>query len=159
SSEDIVDPLNPDSYIVRAGELITEDQARLIEDRNIDRVKVMSPLTHLQGNGISAVAYGIDPATGKIVERGAAVGIIAAQSVGEPGTQLTMRTFHIGGIASQIFRNPEIRVRHKGRVQFRGLRIVQTADGVNIALNKTGEVLLYDEEDRLVEEYKIVAGS
>ncbi len=159
ASEDVIDPLNPDELLIRAGDLITEDQARMVEDRNIDRVKVMSPLTHLESNGISALAYGIDPATGEIVERGAAVGIIAAQSIGEPGTQLTMRTFHIGGIASQVFKNPEIRVRKTGKVKFRGLRIVQTSDGANIALNKTGEVALFDEDDRLIEEYKIVAGS
>ena len=75
-----------------------------------------------------------------MVERGASVGIIAAQSIGEPGTQLTMRTFHIGGIASGVFKNPEIKVRTGGTVQYKNLRIVQTIDGASIVLNKTGSV-------------------
>jgi len=94
-----------------------------------------------------------------LVEVGSAVGIIAAQSIGEPGTQLTMRTFHVGGVASQIFKNPEIRVRNAGYIKYKGLRLVSTADGMNIVLNKTGNVILYDDEDRELENYHIVAGA
>jgi DNA-directed RNA polymerase subunit beta' len=94
-----------------------------------------------------------------MVERGASVGIIAAQSIGEPGTQLTMRTFHIGGIASGVLKNPEIKVRTGGTVQYKSLRIVQTADGASIVLNKTGSVLILDKNGREVENYKIVVGS
>jgi len=119
----------------------------------------MSPLTHMRGNSVPGKAYGIDPATGSTVKRGSAVGIIAAQSIGEPGTQLTMRTFHIGGIATGGLKNPEIRIRQGGRVKYKGLRMVQTADGASIVLNKTGEVQILDEDDRPVEDYKIVAGS
>ncbi len=159
SSDDVRNPLNPDEILVGNGELITEAIARKIVDSGIERVKVMSPLTHLKKNGIPAKAYGIDPSTTKPVETGAAIGIIAAQSIGEPGTQLTMRTFHIGGIASQIFKNPEIRIRHEGIVRYNGLRLVQTADGHNIVLNKTGKIVIVDDEDKELEEYNMVAGA
>lgn len=157
--DDIYNPLDPDQLLVGSGEVITAEVAKKIVDFNIERVKVMSALTNQKKNGIPAKAYGIDPATGEMAKAGSAVGIIAAQSIGEPGTQLTMRTFHIGGIASQIFKTPEIRVRHKGRVKHKSLRLVQTADQANIVINKTGVVLILDEEDRELESYNIVAGS
>jgi DNA-directed RNA polymerase subunit beta' len=122
-------------------------------------VKVLSSLTTRKKVGITALEYGINPATSDVVERGSAVGIIAAQSIGEPGTQLTMRTFHIGGIASGVLKNPEIKMRVGGRVKYSGLRIVQTADGLNIVLNKTGSVQVLDDDDREIEVYKIVVGS
>jgi DNA-directed RNA polymerase subunit beta' len=90
---------------------------------------------------------------------GDSVGIIAAQSIGEPGTQLTMRTFHIGGVASGGFKTPEIRVRSAGKIQYRGLRLVSTADGGNIVLNKTGTIQLIDDEGKELETYNIVVGS
>lgn len=157
--DDIYNPLDPDELFVGSGEVITSEIAKKIEDFGIERIKVMSALTNQKKNGIPAKAYGIDPATGEMAKAGSAVGIIAAQSIGEPGTQLTMRTFHIGGIASQIFKTPEIRVRHKGRVKHKSLRLVQTADQANIVINKTGVVLILDEEDRELESYNIVAGS
>jgi len=156
---DVKNPLDPDTVIVRNGELITEEQAAKIEELGVDRVKILSPLTSRKKTGITALEYGINPATSKLVERGAAVGIVAAQSIGEPGTQLTMRTFHIGGIASGVLKNPEIRVRQGGKIRYQGLRIVQTAEGANIVLNKTGSVQLVDEDDRELENYKIVVGS
>ncbi|OIO60804.1 MAG: DNA-directed RNA polymerase subunit beta' [Verrucomicrobia bacterium CG1_02_43_26] len=160
ASDDIHNPLNPDEILVGNGELITEEVAQKIEDLGIERVKVMSPLTHYKrGGGIPAKAYGVDPSTGDLVSVGTAVGIIAAQSIGEPGTQLTMRTFHIGGIASQVFKTPEIRVRNSGRIKYKGLRLVQTADGASIAINKTGSVVILDDEDRELETYNVVAGS
>ena len=159
SSNDIKNPLNPDEIIVGNGELISEEAAQKIEDLGIERVKVLSPLTTRKKVGITALEYGINPATNSIVERGSAVGIIAAQSIGEPGTQLTMRTFHIGGIASGVLKNPEIKVRSGGKVKYHGLRIVQTADGANIVLNKTGSVQILDADDREIEVYKIVVGS
>src|SRR5690606_38202914 len=92
-------------------------------------------------------------------EGGTSVGIIAAQSIGEPGTQLTMRTFHVGGIASQVFKTPEIRVRNTGPVRYKGLRLVSTAEGSSIVLNKTGTIQILDEDDRELEVYNIVVGS
>ena len=125
SSNDIKNPLNPDEYLVKNGELITEAMAKKIEDVGVERVKVLSALSTRKKTGITALEYGINPATSAMVERGSSVGIIAAQSIGEPGTQLTMRTFHIGGIASGVLKNPEIKVRVGGKVVYKGLRIVQ----------------------------------
>ena len=119
----------------------------------------MSPLTSTSQYGIDAKSYGINPATNKLAKIGDSVGIIAAQSIGEPGTQLTMRTFHIGGVASGGFKQPEIRVRSAGIVRYRGLRLVQTADGASIVLNKTGTIQIVDEEDKELETYNIVIGS
>ncbi len=159
SSNDIKNPLNPDEFIVKNGELISEEAGAKIEEMGIERVKVLSALTTRKKVGITALEYGINPATSGMVERGSAVGIIAAQSIGEPGTQLTMRTFHIGGIASGVLKNPEIKIRVGGKVKYRGLRIVQTADGANIVLNKTGSVQILNNDDVEIETYKIVVGS
>lgn len=159
AADDVRHPLEPSQCLVKAGELITEVIAKEIEHLGIERVKVLSPLTHTFKDGVPAKAYGIDPSTNAIVDAGTAVGIIAAQSIGEPGTQLTMRTFHVGGIASQVFKTPEIRSRNEGYVRYKGLRLVQTADGASIVLNKTGVVFIYDDEDRELENYHIVAGS
>ena len=159
ASDDIRNPLEPDEFFVKAGGLISEETARRIEDSGIERVKVMSPLTHIRRSSLPGRAYGINPGTSEMVEVGAAVGIIAAQSIGEPGTQLTMRTFHLGGIASQVFKNPEIRVRNSGRVRYRGLRLVSAEEGSSIVLNKTGSINIVDDEERELENYKIVAGA
>ena len=109
----------------------------------------MSPLTSSAKQGIDSKSYGINPATNKIAKIGDSVGIIAAQSIGEPGTQLTMRTFHIGGGASGGFKTPEIRVKSAGTVKYRALRLVQASEGGNIVLNKTGSIQILDEEANL----------
>jgi len=159
SSDDVYNPLKPTELIVGSGELITEEIATIIDDVGIERVKVMSPLTSNSAIGIDSKSYGINPATNKMAKVGDSVGIIAAQSIGEPGTQLTMRTFHIGGVASGGFKTPEIRVRSAGTIKYRGLRLVSTADGGNIVLNKTGTIQLLDDEGRELETYNIVVGS
>ena len=159
SSDDVMNPLSPTEVIVGSGELITEEMAAKIDDVGIERVKVMSPLTSSTKGGIDAKSYGINPATNKVAKIGDSVGIIAAQSIGEPGTQLTMRTFHIGGVASGGFKTPEIRVRAAGKVKYKALRLVQTADGGNIVLNKTGTIIIIDDEDKELETYNIVVGS
>jgi DNA-directed RNA polymerase subunit beta' len=159
SSDNLKNPLKPSEVIVGAGELITEEVAAKIEDVGIERVKIMSPLTSSSKHGIDAKSYGINPATNRIAKIGDSVGIIAAQSIGEPGTQLTMRTFHIGGVASGGFKTPEIRVRSPGLVKYRGLRLVQASEGGNIVLNKTGSIQILDEEGKELESYNIVVGS
>jgi DNA-directed RNA polymerase subunit beta' len=159
SSDDVMNPLSPTEIIVGSGELITEEIAAKVDDVGIERVKVMSPLTSSTKGGIDAKSYGINPATNKVAKIGDSVGIIAAQSIGEPGTQLTMRTFHIGGVASGGFKTPEIRVRAAGKVRYKSLRLVQTADGGNIVLNKTGSILILDDEEKELETYNIVVGS
>jgi len=159
SSDDIYNPLNPSELLVGAGELITEEMGAKIDDSGLERVKIMSPLTSNSQYGIDAKSYGINPATNKVAKIGDSVGIIAAQSIGEPGTQLTMRTFHIGGVASGGFKTPEIRVRSSGVVKYKGLRLVPTADGASIVLNKTGTIQIVDSEDKELESYNIVVGS
>lgn len=159
SCDDVPNPINPSEIIVASGELITEEIAAKIDDVGIERVKVLSPLTSNSPYGIDAKSYGINPATSKVAKAGDSVGIIAAQSIGEPGTQLTMRTFHIGGVASGGFKTPEIRVRAGGIVKYRGLRLVETEEGASIVLNKTGSIQIVDAEDREIETYNIVVGS
>jgi DNA-directed RNA polymerase subunit beta' len=159
SSDVVKNPLKPTEVIVGSGELITEEIAAKIDDVGIERVKIMSPLTSSSKQGIDAKSYGINPATNRIAKIGDSVGIIAAQSIGEPGTQLTMRTFHIGGVASGGFKTPEIRVRAAGVVRYRGLRLVQASEGGNIVLNKTGSIQIVDDEARELESYNIVVGS
>lgn len=159
SCENIVNPIKPEEVLVKRGEMISEEQAKRIESLGIERVKVLSPLTHMHKNNIPAKAYGLDPSTHLLVEEGTSVGIIAAQSIGEPGTQLTMRTFHVGGVASQVLKSPEIRVKHSGRIKYEGLRIVKTADQATIVLNKTGTVSVVDEDGRDLEVAHIYAGS
>ncbi len=159
SSEDVYNPTNPDEILVGNGELITEVLARKIEDLGVERVKVMSPLTHIRRDSLTARAYGLDPSTNRIVESGTAVGIIAAQSIGEPGTQLTMRTFHIGGIASQISKSSEIKVRNHGLVKYKGLRLVKTGEGINVVVNKTGAIIILGDNERELENYKMPSGA
>ncbi|MDR1665785.1 MAG: DNA-directed RNA polymerase subunit beta' [Puniceicoccales bacterium] len=159
SCDEIRNPLRPEEILIRKGEIIEDEMAVRIEELGIERVKVLSPLTHSTKAGIPQKAYGLDPATREMVAIGTSVGIIAAQSIGEPGTQLTMCTFHIGGVASQVFKSPEIRVRRSGRVRYKGLRLVKTEDGANIVLNKTGSVEILDEDNREVETFHIFAGS
>ena len=158
SSDDVPNPSNPAELLLRSGELITEEAAKKVVHFGVERVKVMSPLTHLKRNSIPAKAYGIDPSTQKLVERGTAVGIMAAQSIGEPGTQLTMRTFHIGGVA-QSTKAPEIRARNSGFVRYVDLRTVEVEGGFNVVLNKTGKVDIIDADGKVMEDYPMVAGA
>jgi len=155
-SDDVVNPLNPSEVIVAEGELITEDIAKAIEKSGIDRVKVLSPLTHMHVNAIPPKSYGLDPSTGRIVERGTAVGIIAAQSIGEPGTQLTMRTFHIGGVAQ--LKTPEIKTEINGHIEFVDLNTVPLHDAL-VAVNGTGLIRIVGEANLPAKEYRILAGT
>jgi len=159
SSDDVYNPIDPSQLLVGSGELITEEIATKVDEVGIERLKVMSPLTSITQHGIDAKSYGINPATSKVAKIGDSVGIIAAQSIGEPGTQLTMRTFHIGGVASGGFKTPEIRVRASGIVKYKGLRLVETADGAAIVLNKTGTIQIVDADEKELETYNIVVGS
>jgi DNA-directed RNA polymerase subunit beta' len=159
SSEDIFNPSDVDELVVRNGVLITDEMGHRIEELGIERVKIMSPLTHTRRSSLPGQAYGINPATNSLVNIGTAVGIIAAQSIGEPGTQLTMRTFHIGGIASQISKSNIIQVRNAGTVKYRSLRMVQVNEGVNVVINKTGGIIITDDNGRELENYNIPAGA
>ena len=118
SSQDVHDPSNPTEIVISGGSLITEDIADNLDAMGITRLRVMSPLSSRIKNGLTALEYGIDPSTNSLVKQGSSVGIIAAQSIGEPGTQLTMRTFHIGGIASAGREDPVINIRKAGKLSF-----------------------------------------
>ncbi len=156
---DIYNPTSPDELIIGNGELVTEEIADKLESVGVEKAKIMSPLTSRSKNGITRMEYGIDPSTNAPVKIGSAVGIVAAQSIGEPGTQLTMRTFHIGGVASQNLKNPEIKIRHDGIVKFRGLRLVEASEGINIVLNKNGVITIVDTEGKELESHNIFTGS
>jgi DNA-directed RNA polymerase subunit beta' len=160
ASEDILNPVNPDEKLVAAGVEIDEDVAQAIEDTGLEKIKVRSVLTCETRNGVCAHCYGRNLATGKPARHGEAVGIIAAQSIGEPGTQLTMRTFHIGGTASAIYKQPEIKAKESGVVKYEGLRIVDLKDGSHVVLNKNGKVSIHDpKNDKELESYDIPIGA
>ena len=158
--DDILNPTDPDEKLVEAGKEIFEDAAQKIEDAGLDRVKVRSVLTCEIRNGVCASCYGRNLATSQPAQHGEAVGIIAAQSIGEPGTQLTMRTFHIGGTASAVFKEPEIKAKEGGVLKYEGLRVVDLKDGSHIVLNKNGRVSIHDPKtDKELEDYDIPIGA
>ena len=159
SCEDIVDPADVKNVIVKGGEEINEERARAVESVGIERARIRSVLTCESKVGLCRMCYGRNLATGQLVKEGEAVGIIAAQSIGEPGTQLTMRTFHIGGTASQIFKQPQIKARFSGKLVYQDIRKVELEDGNSIVLNKNGSIAIVDDSGRELESYSVVIGS
>jgi len=160
SCDDVIDPVQPKVKLVKAGGDIDEEKGRKIESVGVERVKLRSVLTCESKEGVCIKCYGRNLATGQHVKLGEAVGIIAAQSIGEPGTQLTMRTFHIGGTASQVFKQPQIKAKHDGKVRYNDIRSVGLEDGSSIVLNKNGSISILSEEDgRELESHSIVIGA
>src|SRR5450631_903054 len=159
SCESIVDPVDKKKKVVKANQLIDETIANNLQRIGVEQLKIRSVLTCECGRGVCAMCYGRNLATGQFVKLGEAVGIIAAQSIGEPGTQLTMRTFHIGGTASQTFKQPIIKAKNDGAIQFNDLRTVQALDGSWIVLNKNGSISVHNAEGRELERYNVVVGS
>ena len=159
SCDDMVNPTNPKEFLIRANEEIDEDKAKRLEATAIDRMRIRSVLTCESKHGICIHCYGRSLATGALVKLGEATGIVAAQSIGEPGTQLTMRTFHIGGTAAQVFKIPQVKSKHDGTIKFNELRVVQLEDGNNIVLNKNGTISIHDETGRELENHTIVIGA
>jgi DNA-directed RNA polymerase subunit beta' len=159
SCDDIKNPQNPKEMLVKANEEIDELKAKAIDSSGVEKVKIRSVLTCESKHGICMYCYGRNLATGNLVKLGEATGIIAAQSIGEPGTQLTMRTFHIGGTASAVFKQPQIKAKFEGTIRYNELRIVQLEDGNNIVLNKNGSVSILAEDGRELENHTIVIGS
>ncbi len=158
SRTNIVNPIT-DEVIVNEHELITIDIARKIEDLGLERIQVRSPMTCESSLGLCQLCYGMDLSSGALVEEGLAVGIIAAQSIGEPGTQLTMRTFHIGGTARRDLEDSELRARRAGRVRFTRLRSVVNQDGATIVLGRNGEIAIVDAKGRELEKQTIPSGA
>ncbi|KPK72740.1 hypothetical protein AMJ87_03755, partial [candidate division WOR_3 bacterium SM23_60] len=144
---DIIDPVT-DETVVKGGEEILDEQARTIETSGIERVKVRSILTCEAPVGLCANCYGRNLATGRMVEIGEAVGIIAAQSIGEPGTQLTLRTFHGGGVALRIAESTSRNADVSGEVHFENLNAVENPDGHLVSLNDKGRMVIKQKDGR-----------
>ena len=156
--DDIVDPFNSD-VIVEANAEITEEKVALIDKAGIDRVPIRSVLSCQSIRGVCAKCYGRDLGRGHMVNMGEAVGIIAAQSIGEPGTQLTMRTFHIGGTASRSAEVAEVRTKHGGKIKLQGLHTVSGADGNLVIMNRNGEISVFGPHGRERERYPVNYGA
>jgi DNA-directed RNA polymerase subunit beta' len=154
SLHDVFNPIT-NELIVAGGEEITIDEARAIEDAGIETVEIRSVLTCESKRGVCVKCYGRNLATGYITQKGDAVGIIAAQSIGEPGTQLTLRTFHVGGVAGSSSVESSLNAKFDGTIQFDGLRTVETLNNegnkVKVVIGRTGEVRIMDvKNDRLM---------
>jgi DNA-directed RNA polymerase subunit beta' len=156
--EDVIDPIDG-SVLVRANQEITEDLANEIQNAGIERVRIRSVLTCESRRGVCVLCYGRNLATGKMVEIGEAVGILAAQSIGEPGTQLTMRTFHIGGATGAIKEQSSHEARRAGRVKFVNLKTIRNRRGELIAMNRNGYIALVDARGREIETYPVTYGA
>jgi DNA-directed RNA polymerase subunit beta' len=149
SVHDVTDPLTGD-VIVTANDMIDEEKARRISETSIEEVEIRSVLTCESRRGVCALCYGRNLATGRLVESGESVGVVAAQSIGEPGTQLTLRTFHIGGTASRISAESTIQTKFSGKVAFENLRTVTYDDGEgdkDVVLSRQGEMVIVDPDD------------
>jgi len=155
--DNIVDVIT-DELIVASGEEIIEEKAEIIEKLGMEKIRIRSVLTCESGRGVCIKCYGRNLASQKLVEVGEAVGIIAAQSIGEPGTQLTMRTFHIGGTASRIIEQSFIRAKVKGKLKYHNLRTVERKNEF-VVLNRNGSISLNDEQGRELERYPVPQGS
>ena len=152
-----------DEMVVCENEVITPEAAVKIEVLGLDAIRVRSPLTCDSPFGICAKCYGWDMSTGKLVEEGSAVGIIAAQSIGEPGTQLTLRTFHTGGVAERAILEREQKATYAGTIQYRDINAVsfKRADGSTqiVVLKRNGEIALLDAKDRELDKFKVPYGA
>lgn len=150
----------PDGTIVcEVGDLLDEEKSNGVEDLGLDRMQIRSPLTCESDHGICAKCYGQNLATGVMAKAGEAVGIIAAQSIGEPGTQLTMRTFHSGGVAFGGSKQPLIEAKNDGKLIYQDVRAVEDADGNFVVLNKNGSISIRDKGGMELENHKLVIGA
>ena len=158
SAQDVLAP-GTEEVAMPAGTMIDEAWVLKIEKLNIDEVIVRSPITCELTHGICAACYGRDLARGHLVNQGEAVGVIAAQSIGEPGTQLTMRTFHIGGAASRASAMDSVQVKHDGVVRLINFNTVGNKDGNLVAVSRSGELAIADQNGRERERYKLPYGA
>ncbi len=161
AQEDVYDP-KTDELIIAAGDIITENIADRIEDASIDSVYIRTVLTCESKRGVCAKCYGRNLTTGKIVEIGEAVGIVAAQSIGEPGTQLTLRTFHLGGTSSRIASQSQVESASEGIVKYERISFVEKSDfmgTVKVVTGRRGVLGVYDENNRQIKKYDVPYGS
>jgi DNA-directed RNA polymerase subunit beta' len=152
-----------DEMIVKENEVITPEAAAKIEALGLDAIRVRSALTCDSPFGVCAKCYGWDMSTGQLVEQGASVGIVAAQSIGEPGTQLTLRTFHTGGVAERAILEREQKATHSGKVQYRDINAVEVEQEEGtiaiVALKRNGEIAIIDAKDRELDRFKVPYGA
>jgi DNA-directed RNA polymerase subunit beta' len=161
SQEDVYDP-RTDELIIEAGEIINEEIAERIDEASIDSVYIRTVLTCESKRGVCAKCYGRNLTTGKIVEGGEAIGIIAAQSIGEPGTQLTLRTFHLGGTSSRIASQSQVEAAVPGKVKYDKITFVEKTDWlgtVKVVIGRRGVLGIYDDDDRQIKKYDIPYGA
>ncbi len=158
SQEDIYDPMTGE-LLAEVGMEITETLANAIQAAGIERVKIRSVLTCEARRGVCAQCYGRNLATGRMTDIGEAVGVIAAQSIGEPGTQLTMRTFHYGGTASRVSEQSKHLAKNPGTVKFLNVATVESKTGDLVVINRNGKLVLVDERGREKERYALTYGS
>src|SRR4029079_7227809 len=152
-----------DENIVEENQLITNEIADQLKELKLGSIRVRSPLTCESARGVCALCYGIDMSTNRIVEEGLAVGIIGAQSIGEPGTQLTMRTFHTGGVAASSLIENDIKSANGGTVEHRDINAVEVKDAEGhkrlVALKRNGEIVILDPKGRELEKFKVPYGA
>ena len=157
-AEDVLDPSSQD-LILPAGSMLDESAVAILEQHSVDNVRVRSVITCRTRYGVCASCYGRDLGRGHSVNHGEAIGVIAAQSIGEPGTQLTMRTFHIGGAASRSAAISNVEVKSAGTIKLNNIKTVINKDSNLVAVSRSGEVSVIDEHGRERERYKIPYGS
>jgi len=158
SLDDIIDPITGDT-IVKKNHEIDESVVEKLQEAGIEHVRIRSVLTCQSRRGVCAMCYGRDLARGRMVNIGEAVGIIAAQSIGEPGTQLTMRTFHIGGAASRRVEQTTLEAQHSGMVKFISMNTVVNRDGATIVMNRNGKIAIVDNQGRERDAQSVVYGA
>ncbi|MBI2821181.1 MAG: DNA-directed RNA polymerase subunit beta'', partial [Acidobacteria bacterium] len=158
AQEEVKDPFTGE-VLVRMNQEITEDIGADIQAAGIEKMKIRSVLTCKSKRGLCVKCYGRNLASGKMVELGEAVGVIAAQSIGEPGTQLTMRTFHIGGTASRIDEQSTVESKNDGIVKFLNIQHVTNKEGFLVVMNRSGSLVIQDEKGRERERYSVVYGA
>jgi DNA-directed RNA polymerase subunit beta' len=158
SLEDIKDPFGGQA-LVKENEEITEETANEVQAAGIEKVRIRSVLTCESKRGVCTLCYGRDLATGKLVELGMAVGVIAAQSIGEPGTQLTMRTFHIGGTASHRTEQTTLEAKNGGNIKFHNVTTVRNKKGDLVVMNRSGALVIHDQKGRERERHAVVYGA
>ncbi|HLF24615.1 MAG TPA: DNA-directed RNA polymerase subunit beta', partial [Burkholderiales bacterium] len=156
---DIRDPAEDKKVLIDDVTMLDEKLVMLLEDRHIDQVLVRSPVTCETRFGVCRKCYGRDLGRGHLANMGEAVGVIAAQSIGEPGTQLTMRTFHIGGAASRVTAISRIEIKTTGVVRLKNIKLVKHASGNHVAVSRSGELIIQDDRGRNRERYKVPFGA
>jgi len=156
--DNIVDIVR-DGVVVKENEIITRDKAKRIEELGFEKIRVRSPLTCESALGVCALCYGMDLSRGEQVEEGMAAGIIAAESIGEPGTQLTMKTFHIGGTATRSVEESEVRAKRAGKVKFHQVTSVVNQAGDTVTLSRNAEIIILDEKDRELDRHVVPLGA